>query len=220
MDWDDDNPPMPRKGDLLVRNDDDVTAPRTTACLNPTWGSPEHGYTQGYWRGARILVQHVIDTQLNQDYLAYPIIFLYRHHVELALKDLIRRAPGLIGRPNSQLETHHLGNHRLDWLWQDLKQIFDAIAEPDWGKPDDADIEGIDDYIRQLCELDPDSYRLRYPRSKRDAPSLLPNLNINLLHFAQLMNRLADCFETLDMATYALEETKAERLARIRLRDD
>jgi hypothetical protein len=98
----------------------------------------------------------------------------------------------------------------LGLLWHDLKQMFDATEGSGFGKPALVEIEGVDDYIRQLDELDPDSIRLRYPRSTRDVPSLQPNLNINLLHFALMMDRLADWFETLDMATYVLEEKKAE----------
>jgi len=210
MDWNGDDPP-PRKGDLLVRHDEGVADPWSNSCLNPTWGDPEHGYTQGYWLGARLLVRHVIEAQRDQDYLAYPIIFLYRHHIELALKNVIRRAPGLIDRPQSESETKPLGTHQLDSLWQDLKQILNAITDPSWGKPDAADIEGLDDYIRQLCELDPDSFRLRYPRSKKEVPSLVPNMNINLRHFAEMMERLASWLETLDMATYVLEENRTER---------
>jgi len=217
MDWNDDNL-LPRKGDLLVRNDDHLANPRSNACLNPTWGDADHGYTEGYRRGARLLVQHIVETQRDQDYLAYPIIFLYRHHIELALKNIIRRASRLIERPLKKWEEKHLCEHHLDSLWKDLKQIFNTIKETGWGKPDAAVIEGIDDYIDQLCELDPDSFHLRYPRSKKDVPYLHPNLIINLQHFAEMLESLADCLDALDTATYVLEENLAEMDMELRTR--
>ena len=42
---------------------------------------------------AELLVAHVTDHQTDRDFLVYPIIFLYRHHVELMLKSILRRAP-------------------------------------------------------------------------------------------------------------------------------
>jgi hypothetical protein len=42
------------------------------------------------------------------------------------------------------------------------------------------------------------------------------NTNINLRHFAEMMERLASCLETLDMATYALEENRTERKVELR----
>jgi hypothetical protein len=39
-----------------------------------------------------------VEKQSDQDYLVYPIMFLYRHHIELALKNIILRTPYLIDR--------------------------------------------------------------------------------------------------------------------------
>jgi hypothetical protein len=76
---------------------------------------------------------------------------------------------------------------------------------------DAADIEGIEDYIRQLSELDGDSFSFRYSHSKRGDPSLPANLkNINLRHFGDLVGRLADYLYGLDEAISWLAETKAE----------
>jgi hypothetical protein len=80
-----------------------------------------------------------------------------------------------------------------------------------WGEIDDADIEGIDHYIRQLSELDADSFSFRYAHSKKGDPSLPPNLkNINLRHFGELLGRLADYLYGLDEEISWLAETKSE----------
>ena len=63
----------------------------------------------------------------------------------------------------------------------------------DWPELPTDDIEGIDDYIRQISEVDPYSYSLRYAHSKKGDPSLPEGLtHINLRHFGELMDRLAD----------------------------
>src|SRR5580765_4831727 len=110
-------------------------------------------------RGAvQLLVQAVGKTERDQDILVYPIVFLYRHHIELALKAVILRAPYLIERPLTKAETDHLAQHRLDLLWQDFKPMAAAISEAaGWHELPADDIKGIDDYIRQLHDVDPGS---------------------------------------------------------------
>jgi hypothetical protein len=102
-------PPPPRKGDKLFRGD--LRDWNNNACLR---GGDEYAYSEGYRRGAQLLVQEVGETARDQDFLVYPIVFLYRHHIELALKRIIRQVPYLIERPLTKLENDHLDKHRLD----------------------------------------------------------------------------------------------------------
>jgi hypothetical protein len=203
-------PEPPRKEDVLFS--DAFPDWRNSACLNVAHGGDEHGYSEGYRRGARFLVEHVMEHGRDQDYLVYPIIFLYRHHIELALKNIISQTPYVIDRTLTDAEKKHLGKHRLDLLWQDLKPMFNDICKAaGWGKLNNTDLEGIDSYIRQLTELDPDSFSFRYTCSKAGVPSLPSKLHrINLRHFAELMERLADCFDALDTAVSVLAEGKME----------
>lgn len=204
-------PPPPRKGDILFRGD--LPDWSNNACLNVRRDGDPIAYTEGYRRGARLLVEHVMEHHRNQDYLVYPIIFLYRHHIELALKNLILHTPYLIDRPLTESEKQHLGRHRLDLLWQDLKPMLSAIGKAaGWGELDAADIEGIDDYIRQLTELDSDSFSFRYTRSKKGTPSLPAELkHINLRHFAEMLERLADFLDGLNTGLSVLKDGKAEK---------
>lgn len=90
--------------------------------------------------------------------------------------------------------------------------MFAAVCKAaGWSTPAKDDVEGIDDYIRQLTTMDPDSYSFRYTRSKKGDRSLPSDLKlINLRHFAVLIERLADFLDGLDAATVHLEEAKAE----------
>ncbi len=203
-------PPPPRKGDALFRGD--LPDWRNNACLNPTGHDAERGYTNGYRRGARVLADHVIEHQEDQDSLVYPIIFLYRHHIELALKSLILNAPSIIGRPLTPPESQHLGMHRLNLLWQDLKPMFsDVCKAAGWSKLAADDVDGVDSYIKQLSELDLESYSFRYARRKSGAPSLPTRLtHVNLRHFAEMLDRLANYLDGLDAGLSALIETERE----------
>lgn len=203
-------PIPPHNDDRLIR-----PAPNwhDNACVNVTWGGDaDYGYSEGYRRAARVLVEEAVERHRDRDYLVYPIFFLYRHHVELALKNIIRRIPYLLYRPLTQEEQEHLGQHRLDRLWQDLKPMFAEVCKAvGWDKLNRIEEQGVDSYIRQLTALDPDSYSFRYRRSKKGRPSLPSDLErIDLRHFAELMERLADYLDGLDTATSVLEEQKMD----------
>lgn len=195
----------PRKGEKLFRGD--LRDWIHNACLRE---ADEYAYREGYLRGAQVLVRKVAEERFDQDFLVYPIVFLYRHYLELVLKDIIKRAPYLIERELTTAEKEHLGKHRLDLLWNDFKPMASTIMEvAGWEALAPEDIEGIDDYIRQISEVDPSSYSLRYARSKKGDPSLPETLtHINLRHFGELMDRLAHYFWGLDAGIDALEDMK------------
>jgi hypothetical protein len=83
-------------------------------CVNVMGNGDAYAYKAGYRRGAEVLIGYVGESARDQDFLVYPIIFLYRHHVELMLKRIIRRAPYLIDGSLSEKEKQHLDRHRLD----------------------------------------------------------------------------------------------------------
>lgn len=200
---------VPEKADRLFRGD--LRDWMNNACLNVTGNGDAYAYKTGYRRGAEVLIDYVGQSGRDQDFLVYPIVFLYRHHVELMLKRIIRQAPCVISRCLTTQEKQHLEKHRLDLLWEDLKTMMPAICEAaGWGKLD-AEIEGIDNYIRQLSDLDADSFSFRYSDSKKGQPSLPGNLkNINLRHFGDLMGRLANYLYGVDEAMSWMAEAKAE----------
>jgi len=89
----------------------------------------DYACREGYVRGAQILVRAVGEEERDQDFLVYPIVFLYRHYVELLLKEIIKRAPYLTDRELSEAEKRHLENHRLDLLWNDFKPLMKAYRK-------------------------------------------------------------------------------------------
>ncbi len=205
-------PDPPRKEDVLFQSGFEDW--HNNACLNFSYGN-DIGYTEGYRRGAYLLVEYVNEHGRDQDFLLYPIVFLYRHHIELALKAILRDAPYVLDRRPTPAEIKHSQKHRLDLLWQDVKPIFDDVAKAaGWNTLARNDKEGIDSCIRQLTELDPDSMSFRYSRSKEGSPLLPAELTcFNLRHFAELMEKLAEYLDSLNMALSVLRDAKAEMKA-------
>jgi len=197
--------PPPRKEDVLFVFD------RPTSTL---WysllGAYDLAYADAYLTAARVLVDHV--EKVRKDNLVYPIVFLYRHHIELVLKNIIGRAPYLLDRPLTEAEKQHLGDHRLDLLWQDLKPLFGNFCKlAGWGEFSAAEEAAIDSYIGQLTALDRRSLSFRYARSTKGTPTLGKDFDcFNLHHFTQMMERLTHYLDELDKASLDLEDTKRE----------
>jgi hypothetical protein len=209
-------PTPPRKGDRLFRCD--LPDLRNNACITPN-GDGQTAYAEGYRRGAKVLVEHVVAGGGNdKNCLVYPILFLYRHHIELALKRIIRRAPRLLSRSLTKDEKNHLGTHRLDWLWRDLKPMMTEILEAvGWEKVDQIDMEGVGDYVCQMSELDRDGFSSRYAHSKEGDRLLPKNLtHINIRHFAEMMDRLVNYIDGIDTATSLVEESQDDMEAESR----
>jgi hypothetical protein len=162
----------------------------------------------------------VCDTASDQDILVYPIIYLYRHHVELVLKSIIRLASGLLDRELSEQDLKALGRHSLSELWQTCRPLINAVCET--ASEDtfpESELDGVGSYIRQIHEHDPDGQRFRYAttkirradRSHATGPSLSAALqDVNIRVLANAMERLADYLENTEGWFEHLEEGKRE----------
>ena len=206
------NPP-PRKGDVLFR--DDLPDWHNNACLTGANPDNSFAYVEGYRRAAEILAQYVDSTGSDQDFLVYPIIFLYRHHLELAMKRIIKRSPHLLDRHLTTHEAGQLKGHSLDGLWQALKPLIVAICKAlGWTKPTRADIEGADDYFRQLLEIDPSATAFRYAQAQDGTDSLPKSLQrINVRHFALMISRLVQYIDDIDTAISVLHDWHSDMKA-------
>lgn len=80
-------------------------------------------YAIGYMRAADILVARVLESQHELDFLIYPIVFLYRHYLELRLKELIVAGRELLDLPPDLRQVH-----RLDVLWVSCRKILGSLA--------------------------------------------------------------------------------------------
>lgn len=184
----------PRKGDVLFRSDPSKW--QTNACLRGHGVSSDYVYAEGYHLGGQILANYVIQEKWEQDLLVYPIVFLYRHHVELQLKRLISLGAILTDRALDKSDLSFLrSSHRLDQLWIRLLPIIQQACDWKLLSITNDEIEGIASYIRQLHHIDERSFSFRYEITRDGKPSLpdsekLPHINIEV--FAETMESLAN----------------------------
>ncbi|HRE53683.1 MAG TPA: hypothetical protein PLP22_02680 [Candidatus Competibacter sp.] len=170
---------------LLIRGSDW----QNNACLNFT-PNVAYGYIHGYKCAADSLVTQIIQTRSNQDILVFPIVFLYRHYLELALKYIIADGRKLLGEKGS-FPTHH----KIEHLWPLAKGILRKI----WSGSEPKEVELIDHLIKELSIIDPDSMSFRYPENLEGKNSL-PNIkHINLRHLGQTIDQVGDFLEAVHM---------------------
>jgi hypothetical protein len=166
------------------------------AARRHTWASPwerEHDwyhYVTGYKDAADALCAHLA-TGGRAIKLERPIIFLYRHHLELAVKQLIRDCAALIGR-DVPVPQHH----RLDDLW---RLCVSLLAEETPGSTSSEEVQQTTRLIDQFSRVDPMSETFRYPEDKVGNPSFVEIGQIDLDRVRAVVGKisvLVECIST------------------------
>jgi hypothetical protein len=192
----------PKKGDLLV--------PAPTPLYS--YGlAPADACIRGYRLAAKLVANRIRERSSEQSVLFYPAVFLYRHCIELMLKRLIlafddpsvRRYTGAEPLSDTDLAELLGGRkaHSLQYLWERVRPAAQGLGEH-IVSPED--VTGINYYIQQLNEIDPFSVNFRYTAAIEKTRSKLtdaqkPGAEVDLVEFAEAMERLANSFDGLDI---------------------
>ena len=169
------------------------------ACVGLRPGS-EFPYLEGYRRGAQQLAQRVCAGGRDQDFLVYPIVFFYRHFVELQLKRLLILVANLAEEELDHKSRKDLDNHHIDQLWADIKRLLktEKVRKECGVTMPQEDTQGIDSYVQQISAIDPDSQSFRYSRTKNGDTSLPETVtHINIAVFADHMESLCSYLDGL-----------------------
>lgn len=128
----------------------------------------------------------------NASCMVYPILYLYRHYLELRLKEIIESGNKL--RPRAQrVESDGLG-HNLVRAWQECQKIFKETAF----EPEGARLGEASELIAQFSMLDRNSTDLRYPvrkPSKDSRRNVWEQREINLVKLSRYMKRVSSLLE-------------------------
>jgi len=184
--------PTEQRGSLLSSGPDC----RLNACVNYAFDDL-YAYAEGYRRAGDILAKELgADPRCGLDFLVYPLVFLYRHAIELQLKGIMRDGTRLLRQqPVPRKEREH---HGLEALWGLARQILEKV----WPEGDPDLLSRIAKVIGELSAADPDSQAFRYDRDKSGhrTKSMLTHVNIAQFH------RLAEeAYRLLDGATTGLQ---------------
>ena len=98
-------------------------------------------------------------SDLNPDDLVFPVAYLYRHHLELILKELVRLGIRLGALDRCE---EAMGGHNLHKLWNKAKQLILQV----WPDSPDTDLQAVEQVILEFHKLDPSGQAFRYARDK------------------------------------------------------
>ncbi|MFA5293863.1 MAG: hypothetical protein WC496_12645 [Phycisphaerae bacterium] len=159
------------------------------ACIDP-FHADWYAYSEGYKRAANILVEYVKTNRIDLDVLVYPIIYLYRHHLELCLKSIISNGRKLLDRSGEFQKIHKLND-----LWREARIILEKVYK---GDPTD-ELDEIEKVFDQFCSREPTGVDSRYPTYK-DGNKTLPGLtHINIGEFSEIIMKVANFLDGANM---------------------
>jgi len=150
------------------------------------------------------------------DFRAYPVVFLYRHALELYMKAVVLvGSPMLALKGMAGVERNKLfQTHNLDTLRQLLERVFEAY---EWGW--DLGIthfQSLQDFRKTIAELhrvDLLSDAFRYPVST-EGEDLLPSyFRFNVFQFCEILDNLLLVFEGAAIGAHEELQATLEAMA-------
>src|SRR5262249_33834689 len=140
------------------------------------WGNPVNQFARiaDSYRGAATVLREKFEADTRSDFDAYPIVFIYRHALELYLKAILLLGNQLsVTTFNEELHTDDVfKSHSLTEHLRVVKAIF---AEAGW--EEDYPHMGLEspvfeEVLKELDELDKGSYTFRYTVKKDGTPNI------------------------------------------------
>lgn len=144
--------------------------------------------TEGYKLAADLMVAASVENQPMRDMVVFPIIFNYRHFLELKLKYHIA-----IYGPTAYIDPNWK-THCLRELWEKFLDLLDryGVEDPDEINP------VVDKIILEFAKIDPASYSFRYPVDKKGNPIPVSKSVLSLPNLALVMTKVAAYFSGCD----------------------
>lgn len=184
----------PRDDDTLLPPRDDDTPFRKWRRVDneATFSKDAYSRHVHIWDGfaaagdmlAEIALQDVTLRQL----LVYPIIYNYRHSVELGLKWFVDHYSKHISSTSIKTTT----THNLLKLWEYVRNIIETVD------PDNKNTSNIERVIRDLDALDNSSYSFRYSYDNKGHAISISVERIDLQNLCDVMEAVKNYFNDLD----------------------
>lgn len=147
---------------------------------------------RGFHEAGDLLAMEGADDPRRALNLLYPLIFNYRHSLELHLKYLLMAYGPLVG------ETPDFRNHGLSGLWEKCKRIVSHLE----GRPEPSDpdaFQAVDAQIAEFDAADPGSYAFRFAHNNKGDSIDLTISEIDLPNLRKVMTSLHNFLECIDL---------------------
>jgi hypothetical protein len=142
----------------------------------------------GYKAAADLMVERAAGSGYGRDTLVFPIVFNYRHFIELSLKYLIATYGRSVNvEPNWK-------SHDLAELWRTFKGVLKQYGDND---PDQTN-QAVENIIAEFAKVDPQSFAYRYPVDRDGNLLELGQSELDLQSLAAVMKGLERYFTGCD----------------------
>ncbi|MFZ5865406.1 MAG: hypothetical protein ACOYXY_05970 [Thermodesulfobacteriota bacterium] len=170
-------------------------------------------FTRGYRFAANSLANCLLAKAGFRSYEAYPVVFLYRHALELALKNVIYKGARLASFQRLEVIDKRLYiTHSLTRLAEQSRQVLLTRF------PQDSALKGIADDIVLVAKdfdlIDPDSCAYRYPIDRTGQPAVRETQWVDLEVLSERMEETLEHLDTIDLEM-GIETDKAQELFEI-----
>jgi len=171
-------------------------------------------FAYGYACAASKLAEELMSRGYRfRDYEAYPIVFLYRHALELYLKNIIYKSGLLAAFKNMENIDSKLDNrHDLNILSEKATKILKILFPNDHGL--ELALDKILQISHEFSEIDPNSYSYRYPIDRKGNASTKHHQVVNLESLYKTMTILLEDLDAIDLGI-GIETDKAQKLYEI-----
>ena len=145
--------------------------------LHPDW----YVFANGYRLAADSLVKRLTDAGMVKEHVCLPVLFLYRHYVELMLKAMLVDLGEL-----DDTDSTVAPNHQLAPIWKKFTLKLQALGV----QHNQDTLRTIGAWILELEALDSGSYSFRYPQTKQGAPSNVIGKTADMTHVYAVMGEI------------------------------
>lgn len=190
-------PAWPKKGNKAFASSKDGKAFHLRAL---TWRSPKHA--EAFKTAAEMVIDACQDEEgyPRQDELFLPVAYLYRHCLELRMKDIIVTGVGM-NFFNADEVAEALNGHSLARLWNHARKLL----VDRWPTADQTPLKAVEAIVNEYHQADPSGQVFRYDadkNGKRYVHEKLPD-HISIVELRATMD---GAFSFLDATASELEQ--------------
>jgi hypothetical protein len=198
-------PTPPRLGEFLLGP---ATDEQYNAVVGRSWVSdPWDLYAEGYKAAADQLVEDVRERRVHPlDAVVFPIVFLYRHYLELRLKQLMPVSARLLS-----LDPNFRQKHGLVEVWRHLRPRIEKV----WANSKEKN-DAIEEKLIELEKWDPKSDAFRYPVDTAGERNLQGLQYVNVRHLRDVVAGVAAVLDGIAIGMDEMADLKAEMEAEFR----
>ena len=143
---------------------------------------------RGYRHAADLLVRETEREAYLRANLIYPIVFSYRHSLELALKQLLEEHGEHVGH------KQEFRDHRLERIWPRCREVIEHFNP----RSDPTPLDVIANLVAEFADVDPGSYSFRYASDTKGKQMDIKIKYIDLTELQKIMASVHNFLECID----------------------